>query len=100
QAETMINSVKKSVAEHGDKLDEAEKSSIDEAVTALEEALKGDDKDDIEAKTNVLMTASQKLGEKMYADMQSQQAEGAPEAGSQANDDDIVDAEVKEVKKD
>ena len=52
QAETMINSVKKSVAEHGDKLDEAEKSSIDEAVTALEEALKGDDKDDIEAKTN------------------------------------------------
>ena len=100
QAETMINSVKKSVAEHGHKLDEAEKSSIDEAVTALEEALKGDDKDDIEAKTNVLMTASQKLGEKMYADMQSQQAEGAPEAGSQANDDDIVDAEVKEVKKD
>ncbi len=100
QAETMINSVKKSVAEHGDKLDEAEKSSIDEAVTALEEALKGDDKDDIEAKTNVLMTASQKLGEKMYADMQSQQAEGAPEAGNQANDDDIVDAEVKEVKKD
>ena len=100
QAETMINSVKKSVSEHGDKLDEAEKSSIDEAVTALEEALKGDDKDDIEAKTNVLMTASQKLGEKMYADMQSQQAEGAPEAGSQANDDDIVDAEVKEVKKD
>ena len=100
QAETMINSVKKSVAEHGDKLDEAEKSSIDEAVTALEEALKGDDKDDIEAKTNVLMTASQKLGEKMYADMQSQQAKGAPEAGSQANDDDIVDAEVKEVKKD
>ena len=100
QAETMINSVKKSVAEHGDKLDEAEKSSIDEAVTALEEALKGDDKEDIEAKTNVLMTASQKLGEKMYADMQSQQAEGAPEAGSQANDDDIVDAEVKEVKKD
>ena len=100
QAETMINSVKKSVAEHGDKLDEAEKSSIDEAVTALEEDLKGDDKDDIEAKTNVLMTASQKLGEKMYADMQSQQAEGAPEAGSQANDDDIVDAEVKEVKKD
>ena len=100
QAETMINSVKKSVAEHGDKLDEAEKSSIDEAVTALEEALKGDDKDDIEAKTNVLMTASQKLGEKIYADMQSQQAEGAPEAGSQANDDDIVDAEVKEVKKD
>ena len=100
QADTIINSVKKSVAEHGDKLDEAEKSSIDEAVTALEEALKGDDKDDIEAKTNVLMTASQKLGEKMYADMQSQQAEGAPEAGSQANDDDIVDAEVKEVKKD
>jgi len=99
QAEAMINSVNKSVAEHGDKLDEAEKTAIDDATKALEEALKGDDKDDIEAKTTALMTASQKLGEKMYADMQAEQAtEQAAE--SKAGDDDIVDAEVKEVKKD
>ncbi len=95
QAEAMINSVKKSVTEHGDKLDEAEKTAIDDATKALEEALKGEDKDDIEAKTTALMTASQKLGEKMYADMQAEQA-----AESKAGDDDIVDAEVKEVKKD
>ena len=99
QAEAMINSVKKSVTEHGDKLDEAEKTAIDDATKALEEALKGEDKDDIEAKTTALMTASQKLGEKMYADMQAEQAtEQAAE--SKAGDDDIVDAEVKEVKKD
>ena len=99
QAEAMINSVKKSVAEHGDKLDEAEKTAIDDATKALEEALKGEDKDDIEAKTTALMTASQKLGEKMYADMQAGQAT-AQAAESKAGDDDIVDAEVKEVKKD
>ncbi len=99
QAEAMINSVKKSVAEHGDKLDEAEKTAIDDATKALEEALKGEDKDDIEAKTTALMMASQKLGEKMYADMQAEQAT-AQAAESKAGDDDIVDAEVKEVKKD
>ena len=99
QAEAMINSVKKSVTEHGDKLDEAEKTAIDDATKALEEALKGEDKDDIEAKTTALMTASQKLGEKMYADMQAEQATSQA-AESKAGDDDIVDAEVKEVKKD
>ena len=99
QAEAMINSVKKSVTEHGDKLDEAEKTAIDDATKALEEALKGEDKDDIEAKTTALMTASQKLGEKMYADMQAEQATAEAAAGK-AGDDDIVDAEVKEVKKD
>ena len=99
QAEAMINSVKKSVTEHGDKLDEAEKTAIDDATKALEEALKGEDKDDIEAKTTALMMASQKLGEKMYADMQAEQAT-AQAAESKAGDDDIVDAEVKEVKKD
>ncbi|MGA0925658.1 MAG: molecular chaperone DnaK [Burkholderiaceae bacterium] len=99
QAEAMINSVKKSVTEHGDKLEEAEKTAIDDATKALEEALKGEDKDDIEAKTTALMTASQKLGEKMYADMQAEQAT-AQAAESKAGDDDIVDAEVKEVKKD
>ena len=64
---------------------------------------KGEDKDAIEAKTEALMTASQKLGEKVYADMQAQQAaagagaSGAAEAKPQ--DDNVVDAEVKEVKK-
>ena len=71
---------------------------------ALEAELKGEDKDAIEAKNTALMEASQKLGEKMYADMQASQAAGAAPgaeaAGGKANDDNVVDAEVKEVKKD
>jgi molecular chaperone DnaK len=73
--------------------------------------LKGEDKSAIEEKTNTLMTASQKLGEKMYSDMQAKQAAqaaagggegagaGAESASSKPADDNVVDAEVKEVKK-
>jgi len=105
QGEAALHSVKKSLGEHGDKLDAAEKSAIDTAVQALEEALKTEDKDAIEAKTTALMTASQKLGEKVYADAQAAQAGAAGAAaggaaGAAAADDNVVDAEVKEVKKD
>ncbi|MGE8494270.1 molecular chaperone DnaK [Comamonas sp.] len=104
QGEAAVHSVKKSLGEHGDKLEAAEKSAIDTAVQALEEALKTEDKDAIEAKTTALMTASQKLGEKVYADAQAAQAgaagAAAGAAGAAAADDNVVDAEVKEVKKD
>ncbi|WP_172415108.1 Hsp70 family protein, partial [Comamonas thiooxydans] len=109
QGEAAVHSVNKSLAEHGDKLDAAEKSAIETAVKELEEALKGEDKDAIDAKTTALMTASQKLGEKMYADAQAAGgAEAAAAAAgasagagaSAAADDNVVDAEVKEVKKD
>ena len=109
QAEASVHSVKKSLGEHGDKLEAAEKSAIEDAIKALEEAAKGDDKAAIEAKTEALMTASQKLGEKVYAASQAEAAAAAGAAGgaeqagagasSGAKDDDIVDAEVKEVKK-
>ena len=84
------------------------KEAIEAAIKDLEEALNGSDKDAIEAKTTALMTASQKLGEKVYAEAQAAAAAGgAAEAGAEAaqakpagtGDDDIVDAEVKEVKK-
>ena len=80
---------------------ETEKEAIEAAVKEVEEALKGDDKAAIDSKTEALMTASQKLGEKVYADMQAQQAAGAAGAAEQAKpaDDNVVDAEVKEVKK-
>jgi molecular chaperone DnaK len=101
--EAAVHSVKKSLTEHGDKIEASEKEAIEAATKALEEVLKGEDKDAIEAKTEALMTASQKLGEKVYADMQAQQAAaGAGAAGAaeaQAQDDNVVDAEVKEVKK-
>jgi molecular chaperone DnaK len=100
--EAAAHSVKKSLTEHGDKIEAAEKEAIEAATKALEEALKGEDKDAIEAKTEALMTASQKLGEKVYADMQAQQAAAGAAAGAaeaKPQDDNVVDAEVKEVKK-
>jgi len=107
-ADAMVHSVRKSLGEHGDKLDAPEKEKIEAALKDAEEAIKGDDKADIEAKTEALMTASQKLGEKAYADAQAAQAgaAGAAEGGGEApqgaakpDDDNVVDAEFKEVKK-
>ncbi len=106
QGEAMVHSVKKSLGEHGASLDAGEKEKIEAAIKDLEEALKGEDKASIEEKTNTLMTASQKLGEKMYADAQAAAgaaggpgAAAGPEAASAPADDNVVDAEVKEVKK-
>ena len=109
QGEAAVHSVNKSLAEHGDKLDASEKDAITAAVKDLEDVLKGEDKAAIDEKTTALMTASQKLGEKMYADQQAAQAAagaGAADAGhassagsKPADDDNVVDAEVKEVKK-
>ena len=106
QADAMVHSVRKSLAEHGDKLDAGEKEKIEAALKDAEESLKGDDKADIEAKTEALMTASQKLGEKVYADAQAAQAAagaapagaaGAAQASAKPADDNVVDAEFKEV---
>ena len=71
----------------------------------MEEAIKGDDKEAIEAKNNALMEASQKLGEKIYAQQAAASGAAPGAAGGGAddtrpNDPDVVDAEVKEVKKD
>jgi molecular chaperone DnaK len=101
-ADGMIHSVKKSLTEHGDKLEAEEKASIEAAIKDVEDVLKDGDKDTIEAKTNALMEASQKLGEKVYAEQQAQQAGGA-EAQPQAEktvDAEVVDAEFEEVKSD
>ena len=109
QADASVHSVKKSLTEYGDKLDAGEKDKIEAAIKDLEDVLKGDDKAAIDEKSTALMTVSQKLGEKMYADQQAKQAaeagggpaDGASTGGpsAQAQDDNIVDAEVKEVKK-
>jgi molecular chaperone DnaK len=98
-ADGMVHSVKKSLGEYGDKLDAGEKEKIEAAIKEVEEVLKSDDKDAIEAKTNALMEASHKLAEKMYAETQQQ---GGAEAGAQQHedkaDDNVVDAEFEEVK--
>jgi molecular chaperone DnaK len=111
QGETLVHSVRKSLTEYGDKLEAGEKEKIEAGIKEVEEALATEDKARIEDKTNALMAVSQKLGEKMYADMQAAQAaqaaaggaagaDGGQGAGSaKPADDNVVDAEVKEVKK-
>ena len=108
QGDALVHSTKKALGEYGDKLEAGEKEVIEAAIKNLEEALKGDDKATIDAKTEALSTAAQKLGEKMYADQQAQAAAAggaAGAAGAQAGaagaapkDDNVVDADFKEVK--
>jgi len=98
-ADGMIHSVKKSLAEYGDKVSSDEKSAIEAALKEAEEAVREGDKDTIEAKTNALATASHKLAEKMYQAEQAKAQPGeAPSGGAGAADENVVDAEFEEVK--
>lgn len=100
QADTLLHSTRKSLQEYGDKLEASEKEGIEAALKDLEDTLKNGDKEAIEAKVEALSTASQKLGEKMYADMQAKAAQEGGEQAGKAADDDVVDADFKEVKRD
>jgi molecular chaperone DnaK len=110
-ADAMIHSVKKSLAEHGDKLDAGEKEKVEAALKDAEATLNSEDKAEIEAKTEALVMASQQLGEKVYAQAQAAGGAGAagaapgpqpgaeaPKASAAPADDNVVDAEFKEVK--
>ncbi|WP_027574793.1 molecular chaperone DnaK [Bradyrhizobium sp. WSM1743] len=90
-ADALVHSTEKALAEHGSKVSETERHAIEDAVSDLKEALKGDDAEAIKAKTNTLAQASMKLGEAMY----KQQAEA--DAKKDAAKDDVVDAEFTEV---
>jgi molecular chaperone DnaK len=108
QCDAMVHSIKKALSEHGDKLDAEEKAKIETAIKEAEEVLKDGDKAAIEAKTEALAKASQKLGEKVYGDAQG--AAGAAGAGgpgaaghagggeAKKDEGDVVDAEFTEVK--
>jgi molecular chaperone DnaK len=106
QAEALVHSIKKSLAEYGDKLESGEKDRIESAIKDLEGVVKGEDKAAIDAKAQALATAAQKLGEKIYADAQAKNAQGAsaPHAESAAGGEaakeegNVVDAEYTEVK--
>ena len=102
-AEAMIHSVQKTMTDHKDKVTDEEKNKIEAAIKELEEALKTDNKEEIEAKNKVLAEASQKLGEKVYADQQAQQGqtpgnEQQAEQKEKTVDAEVVDAEFEEVK--
>jgi molecular chaperone DnaK len=107
QCDAMVHSIKKSLAEHGDKIDAEEKARIEAAIKDAEDVLKDGDKAAIEAKTEALAKASQKLGEKIYGDAQGAAgatgpggAAGGGSGGAEAkkDDGDVVDAEFTEVK--
>jgi molecular chaperone DnaK len=103
QCDGLVHSVKKTLAEHGDKVSAEEKAKIEAALKEAEEALKSDNKEEIEAKSQALATVSHKLAEQMYAKEQAtQQAAGGEHAqgGAEAKKDDgnVVDAEYEEVK--
>jgi molecular chaperone DnaK len=97
QGDHLVHATRKTLEEAGDKASDEEKEAINKAIGELEEALKGSDKDDIDAKTKALTEASGNLAQKMYAE--AQQAEGGEAgAGEQPKSgDDVVDAEFEEV---
>ncbi|MBM3583985.1 MAG: molecular chaperone DnaK [Alphaproteobacteria bacterium] len=101
-ADGLVHATEKNLAEHGDKVAEADRKGVEAAVAALKGALAGEDADEIQAKTNALMQASMKLGEAMYkADQQAAAAGGGAEApggaAEQGATDKVVDAEFEEV---
>jgi molecular chaperone DnaK len=103
QADGLIHATNKSIAELGEKVSEDEKKDIESAIEALQEAMKGDDKEAIEAKTKELGEKSGKLAERVYAEQAAQQQGGetqpqADAGGETASADDVVDAEFEEVK--
>ncbi|MFL0805033.1 MAG: molecular chaperone DnaK [Agarilytica sp.] len=102
--EGLIHATKKTLEEAGDKASDEEKSAIEAALTKAEEAVKGDDKEAMEAATKELTDASTTLAQKLYAEQaaQAEGAEGAADAGAQEQpaDDGAVDAEFEEVKED
>jgi len=103
QCDALIHAVKKSLAEHGDKVSADEKTNIETAIKAAEEAIKSGDKDAIEAKSKTLAEASHKLAEKVYAQQQAPGAGAQPQpqpesGGAKPEDGNVVDAEYEEVK--
>jgi len=94
QADALVHSTEKALSEHGDKVGQDDRTAIENAIAAVKEAVKGDDPDDIQAKTQALAQASMKLGEAMYK--QSAEQPGAAGA-AEGKKDDVVDAEFTEV---
>ncbi|MDP4593518.1 MAG: Hsp70 family protein, partial [Beijerinckiaceae bacterium] len=100
QGESAVHQTEKSLAEFGDKVPEADKSTIEVAIADLKTALEGSDVETIKAKTNEMVQASMKLGEAMYAAQQDAAASADAKADMAADarkDDDVIDADFKEV---
>jgi molecular chaperone DnaK len=99
QAEALVHSSEKSLKEYGDKVSEADRTAIADAIAALKTAAEGDDATEIEAKTQALAEASMKLGQAMYEASQKEAAEADAKADA-AKDSDVVDADFEEIDED
>jgi molecular chaperone DnaK len=99
QADALVHSTEKALSEHGDKVGPEERTAIENAIASLKEAIKGDDAEDIKAKTNTLAQASMKLGEAMYKAQQAGDAavDAARDGAGNNPSDGVVDAEFSEV---
>ena len=100
-ADTLIHGCKKTLDESADKVEPSEKESIEAAIVDLEEALKGEDKNQIEEKTKSLADASSSLAQRLYAEQQqeAQTNENNSESdSSNSSNDEVVDADFEEVK--
>ena len=101
QADTLIHSTEKNLKEHGTKVSDAEKKAIEDASSAVKDALKGEDIEDIKKKTEALVQASMKLGEAIYKSQQSAKPESGKDDGGDdtgKKDENVVDADFEEVK--
>ena len=97
QADAAVSQVQKTLKEFGDKVESEDRAACESAIKDVEEKIKGEDKAAIDAAVERLMSAAQKIGEKMNKAAQAQQqAQGAEQKGK---DDDVVDADFTEVKK-
>ncbi len=97
QAEALVHSSEKNLAEYGDKVSEEDRKAIEDAIAELKTALEGDDAEDIKAKSTVLAEASMKLGQAMYEASQAEAAEADAAADAEKEGDDVVDADFEEI---
>jgi len=102
QAETLIHSSEKSLEEYGDKVSEEERNEIELAIATLKETMENDDADpaQIKGQSEVLATASMKLGQAMYEAAQDEAAESDAAADAAKDDEDVVDADFEEIDED
>jgi molecular chaperone DnaK len=94
QADNVVYQTEKTLKEHGEKLDEADRKQVEDALAEAKEALKGSDVDRIKQATEHLVTSSQKFAEVMYQRAQTQQEAATATGGQPGSDEDVVDAEV------
>ncbi|MCO5063831.1 MAG: molecular chaperone DnaK [Rhizobiaceae bacterium] len=99
QGEALVHSAEKSLKDYGDKVSEADRTAIADAITALKAATEGDDVEAIDAKAQALTEATMKLGQAMYEASQAEAAEADAKADA-AKDSDVVDADFEEIDED